>query len=72
MIRSIIALFLLIRGYVSKWLARKENIVADPNPIDPTFPPITPPDFGTQSDDDGGGSGQTTPPRPPKPPKPIE
>lgn len=47
--------------------------MADPNPCNPIPEPIGfPPDFGTFSDDDGGGSGQPQPPKPPKPPKPIE
>lgn len=43
--------------------------MADPNPCNPIpLEPITPPDFGTQSDD-GGGSGQPAPPKPPRPPQ---
>lgn len=47
----------------------KETNMADPNPITPLPDIKHPDDFGTLSDD-GGGSGQTTPPPPPKPPKP--
>lgn len=40
--------------------------MADPNPIDPTYPPIKPPE-PTQAPSDGGGSGQPNPPPPTRP-----